>query len=61
MTGFTVALVKSQGLSDDECRRRLHAAYAILLDASRQKNTVKEDESSDELEINTEGGQDCEL
>jgi hypothetical protein len=48
MDQFTVVMVRSPGISEEECRRRLHQAYTLLLDTARRKTTADRDEFGDQ-------------
>lgn len=44
MTALRVEMVKSPGLTDEECRQRLSAAYRIILECARRAQRKGADE-----------------
>ncbi len=46
MSDYRITMSQTPGMSESERRKRLHAAYQILLDAARKKETAPGDESA---------------
>jgi hypothetical protein len=46
MSDYQIVMSQTSGMTESERRRRLHAAYQILLDAARKKETTPGGESA---------------